>query len=270
MSILVLAQFHEHVTVLSVKANTQIKKAQGGGSYLGTRLDYTDSDGEPKAAKWQQDWLDNKYQKELKDSIAALKPGDEITLYKEKTIDEETYDAITDPAAKKKAGFWSVKKIYQGHIDPPEQDEKPAKKGAASKKAAPKKQTKQAKSDNDVGMKVGHSVKGATTLLLRLKKPFLEGAKEVYDITRELHKEYAEATGLDDWSAGQTVGNAVLNACFIVSPKSPDVRAAARKILAYIPDITKYIIEQETPVEEPAEPEVEAEEAPEFDDDLPF
>ena len=275
MAILTLAQTFEHITVISVKENTNIKKAQGTGSYVGTQLNYENSEGNLNSAKWQQDWLDNQHQEELKASVQALKNGDKVTLYKEKTIDEDKYNGM-DAASKKKAGFWSVRKIYQGHIEPPECAGS-KKSTAAGKKTTGKPQGRSnvVASDKDIGMKVGHAIKGATSLCLRVKKDFVEGAKEVYEVTDRLTAEYIEKTGADPYQAGQTVGNAVLNACLLASPNRP-MEATARKLLDdYIPVITQYITEKEKPAPAP-EPAAEAqdEQVPEqqggFDDDIPF
>lgn len=265
MGILVLSSFYEYINVLSVKPNTQIKKAQGGGTYAGTQLNYENMEGEVKSAKWAQSWLDNKYQKDLKDAISKLKPGSEATLYWEKTVDEDKYNSMEDGSdEKKKVGNWGVKSITGGHVEIPK-----AKSTDKAKTAAAKKSPNQ-KSDGGVGMKVGHAIKGATTLFMRLKKPFVEAAIEVHDLTAELHQEMMEKTGMEDYPAGQAAGNAVLNACFLVSPKNPDLGAIARKILfTYLPEIQKHI---EAPAQEESEPEVEleAEESPDFDNDIPF
>jgi hypothetical protein len=269
MGILVLNQRYEHATVFSVKENIQIKKAQGNATYPGTQLNFENASNEAKSAKWQQDWLDNSYQHELKASIQALKAGDKVTLYEEKALDEDKYNAM-DAATKKKAGFWSVKKIYQGHVVPVEMADK--KSVIAPAATAGRKPVARGKGSNDLGMKVGHSIKGATTLCLRLKKPFMDGAKEVYEVTAELTEYYKARTGQDDYQAGNAAGNAVLNACFMASPNK-DIKTIAKKILdEYIPEIEKYIIEQETPAPAPvAEPVQQAESTTaDFDDDIPF
>lgn len=273
MGILVLAQSYEHATVFSVKENINIPKAQQqNATYVGTQLNFENSKNEAKSAKWQQDWLDLSYQQDLKASIQALKPGMKVTLYQEKTIDEAKFNAMDD-AGKKKAGFWTVKKIYDGHVVPAEMADKKAAAPASAGKPATGGKSK-GRTNNDLGMKVGHSIKGATTLCLRLKKPFMDGAKEVYDVTAELTDYYKKQTGsTDDYAAGNTVGNAVLNACFMASP-TKDIKTIAKKILdEYIPEISKYIAEKEAPpapapVAEPAA-DTATPEIP-FDDDIPF
>lgn len=280
MGIKVLATKYEHIKVISTRLNTSIKKAQGNGTYPGTQLNYENMEGELDSAKWAQSWLDNKYQAKLKETIAALEVGDEVTLYWEKTVDESKYNEMEDGSdEKKKAGNWGVKSITTGHVEIPEQTQKTsaAKKATTLKPITimvPKSSKEKSKpSDKDIGMKVGHALKGATTLCSRLKIPMLDAAKEVYQVTSDLTKDYMQATGLDEWTAGQTVGNAVLNACFLV-PKNGSIKEAAKKLLdEYIPAITTYVVEQETPP--PAEEEssatpVDEEEQPDGGDDLPW
>jgi hypothetical protein len=270
MGIITLARAYDQVTIINTKLNTKIKKAQGNATYAGTQINYEDRDGEVRSEKIAQSWLDNDYQAELKQAIANLKPGDQVTLYKERTADEDKYNGITDPDAKKKAGYWGVKKIYPGHVIP---DEMKSQQGSSTGSN----QTGGKRSGSNVGMKVGHSIKGATTLCYRLKKPFSDGAKEVYDVTDALTKEYASKLGLSEYDTGQTVGNAVLNACFLMSPKSKaTLEQVTRKILdEYLPDITAYIAEKENPKpvepEQSQDPESSDNTGDDFDDsDIPF
>ena len=260
MAILVLGKRYVHATIMSVKSNSSIEKAFGKGTFIGTRINYEEKNGELSSEKINQGWLDNDYQAELKASIMALKPGDEVTLYKEKTIDEAAYNGIDDPEQKKKAGHWGVKKIYQGHIQPD---------GCLT--ASPSKTSFTGGASGGTGMHIGHAIKGATQLCIRQRKAYVEAAKEVYDVTKKLTQEYSSLSG-----GGSTVGNAVLNACFLVPTKKVsvgDLETTTRKILdLYLPEITAYVAEQEAPPV-PVEASSNSEDsAPvvDFDDDIPF
>lgn len=82
--------------IMEVAVDVDVPK-NGGGSYKGTRITYRDVEGSLKEQALHSNAL--KYNPALKAAIAALKPGDDFTMVKEK-----------------EGEFWNVKSIVVGVV----------------------------------------------------------------------------------------------------------------------------------------------------------
>lgn len=280
-----VASAYDHVEVMQVKQNVDVKKAVGNGSYKGTTLLVQPKDGsDPKTVKIAQNWLDIEYptQQALKAKIAGLKVGDQITVVRNKTVkdmEKEEYDAL-DKEARKVTGNWGVKEILDGYVIPEGHERPAARTGGTSG------QTFGGKRDT-TGIETGHALNGAMRFLggKASVEDYVATAKEVHNITAELKAEYAAANpGMSDYDSGAAVGNAVLNALEIAAARKKGldvVPGIARKWLAEaVPAIVAHIkppkVEEKAPEpvkeEEPVVDEAQAADEEDDDsfDDIPF
>ena len=207
---LTLSQFYNQGTVVKVKLDVDIKKAQGDSSYKGYSIAYEDKTSEEiETIKIASSWLHNDWQKDLLNMIKSLEPGDEFTAYKEKTIKESDHKAIIEEGDEdkiKKAGYWGVKAIYKGFVVPDQMDD------SGSAKAGPKR-SGGGKTD------IRHIVFGNALNVAMKMKPkatplaeIVEFAKaEVYPaavaLTATLKDEYPD---LDDYTLGARQGQYLL------------------------------------------------------------
>ena len=142
----------------------------------------------------------------------------------------------------------------------------------------------QKRNKDETGMRAGHSINGAFNLTRNKMvdvEEFLEIAKHVDNVTEAVKTIYAEKTGLkrDSYDLGACVGNAVLNACKLVTVAKKDtleektlgfLNAVAEPLLAHIRGEGKKEEAPQDP-EGTCTPDVNQEPISDsFEDDIPF
>lgn len=271
---------YDHLNVISVKLNADIKKAQGTGTYKGSVINAETKDGEVEQVKVAQAYLDNSYQAELKASFAAIKVGDKITVIKAKTtkLSKEAYEALSDDEKKKNAN-WGVKAIIQGHVVPDGMSRPQASNtggaGAGQSYGKPK---------DNTGIKVGHGINGAMRYLggKAVAESLLDTAKQVHEISLRVEEHVRKSNPkLSDYDIGASAGNAVLNALEIAGARKMALDKVEGLAIKIIEDIAAPLRDYISPKKEEKAPEPEPEEvneqeqeqAPEDEDDssdIPF
>lgn len=163
-------------TVVSVEQNVEIAK-NGGGSYMGARLSYRDSNGKLVEQAFHNNVL--KFNPKVKTALGNINPGDTVTIVKEK-----------------KGDFWNVMDIVTGTAVP----DAPAKAGVSQASPAPKSnyETSEERAKKQVYIVRQSSLSAATNLLaLQGKKT---ATKEDVVTLAKYFESYVFDTEYDDGS----------------------------------------------------------------------
>lgn len=130
------------------------------------------------------------------------------------------------------------------------------------------------KKDNS-GVETGHALNGAMNLLggkMTDPEEYLELAKKVHDITVKVKAKHKENNpDLDDYSVGASAGNAVLNACTLLTKTKVD--QVEEKALSFLEKFSAPMLEyvKNSGKEESSKSSVVEEEHQNLsDDDIPF
>lgn len=271
----VLRQAYNQGEVIRTKLDTLIPYSEHAGKtggYQGTTIQY-DSKGEAKNIKIFQGWLDNSHQSVLKEAIAALKPDQLFTEYKECRIKTADYEKLVVETSQpsyegkpleervKDASNWSTLAIYPDHIRPPEMSNAAP---AAAVGGAPA----GGGGFNLKGVQTGHAINGAYRLLTpaaaKDSAKVIAAAKAIHELSREVEEKYKISSGLSTRDVGAAAGHAVLNACSLCKTVE-EVEDTAIAILA---DVTQAVSDYIHGVKPKATPEVKKE-APKKEDTPP-
>lgn len=124
MGYITLGKFYNQGTVISVKLDKPVKRAQSDAMYNAYVVNYEDkTTGEIESVRWATSFFALSYQDVIRGKVESLKAGDEVTFYKEKSGKTAEYEALEDGSdEKKKFGFWGCKTIYDGFVIPPEME----------------------------------------------------------------------------------------------------------------------------------------------------
>lgn len=203
----ILARSYQQVRIVEVQEGIEIQKYNGNGvTYNGTMITVRDL-GTNKAddITINTGYLNLEFQAPLKATIQALKPGQEVTVLKQKTCPPHAVEGMTQEEAKeKKVGFWGVSAIFDGKIVPPAMQE-PTHWGAGVAAAAP------AAPKDLKGIAEGN-VKNVVSKLLDRKK-FLDekvrgsAISKVAELKFTKEAEFAEKTGANAYLTGITVSD---------------------------------------------------------------
>lgn len=285
-----LGQLYTHGTVIAVQENAQIKRAQGTGTYEGTRVQYSDADGEVDSIKVNQAYLDLKYQKGLKDAIQSLKPGQEFTVYHEKKAERknimgvtveftddagdtqtEVRDLTADEIKEQFLAHWGVVSVYPGHVIPDEMAETPVA-NTTPKEVYKKKDT--------TGMEAGHAVNSALALLNNSVEDYekvVEISTRIAAISKEVSAVWKSEGDLSKYDADVSSGLAVKAACAMVDDveKVADtafdvLRSWYTPVVAFIKDEGKPTVDEPTVDEKPAKGDVKTTKGSDEKPKLPF